>query len=246
MICPNCDKGRLTLKKNSTCEYCHAAFIKAGNTVYIREEALPKAVEIVEDTDRRLEEIVQGKGVEDFVGNEGEVAGVVSGRIFDPIIVINDFFVTGTPGPNGYSMDPIFALDKKHEISNLLRVTKRLYAERRLEVPLLQLHQIQLDEIRKEASMTKEEFSKELSLLIAAGQEHKVGTFHSHESSASAPSDQDIRIIKFRDELEGDAYGKNDRVEVIMSEYLIILEKVTAEEIGRIPLTYSAFYDQEL
>jgi len=88
--------------------------------------------------------------------------------------------------------------------------------------------------------------TKEIARLIEAGQERKVGTFNSHESSAPFPSDLDIRTMKFRDEEYDAAFGKNDLVEVIMSEYLIVFEKATAKEIGKIPLTYSAFYDQEL
>jgi proteasome lid subunit RPN8/RPN11 len=246
IICPNCDKGALIPNENYLCEYCHANFIKVGRSVYIREDALQNAEKIVEETDKRLGEIVREKGVEALIGNEGEMAGVVSGRVFGSIIFINDFFLTGTPGPNGYSMEPVLALDENKEKSNLLQVIKRLYAEKRLEVPLLLLHHFELDEIRKEVSMNKERFTKELTRLIKAGQERKIGTFHSHESSAPFPSDQDIRIMKFKDELEGDAYGKNDLVEVIISGYLVVFKKVVAKEIGKIPLTNSASYDLEL
>lgn len=246
IICPNCDRGTLILNQNCICEHCHANFIKVGKSVYVRGGALHYAEEIVKETDGRLEEIAGEKSVEDFVGNEGEMAGVVSGRRFGSIILINDFFLTGTPGPNGYFMDPVFALDENREKSSLLKVIKRLYAEKRLEVPLLLLHHSELEEIRKEADMKKESFTEELSRLIEAGQEHKVGTFHSHESSAPFPSDQDIRIMKFRDELEGDAYGRNDLVEVIISGCLLVFEKVTAKEMGKIPLTDYAFYDLEL
>jgi proteasome lid subunit RPN8/RPN11 len=246
ITCPNCDNGELSLNHSCFCSNCGANYVMIGESVYIRQDALQKAANIVEETDKRLAKIVQERGVDDLVGNEGEEAGVISGRKSGSAILINDFFVTGTPGSNGFSVEPILALDESRERSDLLKVIRKLYAERKLEVPILSLLPLELEAIRKEAEMDQKGFAEELKRLIEAGQECKVGTFHSHESSASCPSDQDIRIIKLKDELvEGHAFGRNDAIEVILSEHLIVLEKGSAREIGRIALTNSAFYDSQ-
>jgi proteasome lid subunit RPN8/RPN11 len=124
-------------------------------------------------------------------------------------------------------------------------VIRRLYKERKIELPIPWLLPVELETIRGEAGMGENDFAQELRRLIEAGQERKVGTFHSHESAGSEPSDQDIRIIKLKDLVEANALGKNDVIEVILSEYLIVLEKGSAREIGRLALTNSAFYNSE-
>ena len=244
IICPDCNKRTLTLNDSCHCGFCGAKFIKIGETVYVNEKAFQKAAKIAEETDKKLGEIIRERGVDDLVGNEGETAGVVSGRKDESTFVINDFLITGTPGPDGYFMDPIFALDENKEKSPLLSVIKRFYAETKIELPLSFLMEMGFERIREESEMDEENFAKELKRLIQAGQECKVGTFHSHETSAPFLSEQDIRIMKFSDELEDRGYGRNDCVEVIISGCLIVFEKVTARELGRIPLTYSCFFDE--
>ena len=59
MICPDCDKGVLTLNDNCLCRSCKAKFIKIEETVYVNENALQKAAEIAEETDKRLGEIIK-------------------------------------------------------------------------------------------------------------------------------------------------------------------------------------------
>lgn len=197
---PHCQAGKLT-SNNLTCHQCGVIFLNVGEAVYVREGALEKVRTIVKETDERMMQIAKEKNPEDIQGFEGEVAGVISGVKMGSMILIDDFIVTGTLGPAGnFSMEPVLAIDKRQDESKLLETIRRLYAEKRLELLLLWLDPLELEIIRTEVGISKEQFDKELSQLINAGQKRKVGTFHSHESSGSAPSEKDIGSMKIKDD----------------------------------------------
>jgi hypothetical protein len=247
LLCPHCEAGKITIDDTSICSHCGSKFVNVGQAVYVREEILQKVAIIVKETDERITKIVNEKNIEDIEGFEGEVAGVISGTKTGSIILIDDFIVTGTPGLEGnYSTEPVLALEENHEKSELLNVIRRLYAERQIKAPLLMLDSCELEIIRKEANMERELFNKEINRLINSGQKRKVGTFHSHESAGSNPSEKDIGVIRLNGgDCFGKAFGENDAISAILSEFLIILENGSAREIGRIPVLESAAYDFE-
>lgn len=246
LLCPHCEVSKITIDGTLSCRHCSSNFVNVGGAVYVREEVLQKVGTIVKETDERLAKIVKEKNPEDLQGFEGEVAGLISGTKTGSTILIDDFIVTGTLGPAGnFSMEPVLALEGKREKSKLFETIKRLYAEKRLELPLLLLDPLELETIKTEAGLSIEQFDEELRQLIEAGQKRKVGTFHSHESAGSSPSEKDIGSIRLRGDqfFAGKPYGENDVISAILSEFLIIFENGSAREIGRIPVLESAFYE---
>jgi len=215
------------------CSFCKNKFVNIGKTVFISEKALQKATQIAKETDERIGQIVEKSEVDNLTGKEGEVAGVVNGAKFGNIIVINDFIATGLVGEQ--SFDPILAIDERKEQFPVFASIRRHIIEKKVEVPVSLLADIELEEIRSHFGFERETFYKEIDRLMEEGDRVKIGDFHSHEIEGRCLSEKDKKVIALSNALEP-AFGKNSVIHVLISGTLIVYECGRVKELGRIVL----------
>lgn len=147
--------------------------------------------------------------------------------------IINDFIVTGFVGE--HSLDPILAIDERKMQSPVLASLRRYILERKLEVPLSLLTDIELEEVRAHLNFEEETFYKEIRRLIEEGDKVKIGDFHSHEIEGRYLSEADRKAISLNEKFEP-GFGANSSIHILISGTLIVYECGSVKELGRITL----------
>lgn len=229
--CPNCDNQLESENCDYICPACASKFMKIGETIFINETALSRAAELTQENEKRLKQIVEKEKTDNFTGKEGEFFGVITGKKYGEIIIINDFIITGD-----LIFDPILAIDETKENSQLLKFLKKNILERKFNTSISMMKEFgELDEIIQSSGLKGEEFNRELDKLIEIGNLCKIGTFHTHEPVADVLSDGDKGFIRIGEDPDF-GEGENSTIHVLISEVLFVYEYESLEELGKIRL----------
>jgi len=108
-------------------------------------------------------------------------------------------------------------------------------SEKKVEVPLSLLIDVELEEMRVHLNFEKEIFCEEVKRLIEEGEKVKIGTFHSHEVEGRCLSEADKKVVSLGEKFEP-GFGANSSIHVLISGTLIVYEYESVEELGRITL----------